>query len=45
MKLNEEIANFLHNTNILEEKLSSYILVLAIIPSSNNSQTNVTEML
>ena len=41
MKLNVENINFMHTTNILEEKLSFWILTKAIIPTFNNSQTNV----
>ena len=41
MKLTYSSFNFIHTTNIKEKKLSSYILGLAIIPTCNNSQTNV----
>ena len=41
MKLNEENVNFIHTANIKEEKLCSYTLALAIIPTSDNSQANV----
>ena len=40
MKLNEENINFINTTKIEEKNFSSYNLALAIIPTSNNSQTN-----
>ena len=41
MKLNEDNVIFIHTTNTQEEKFSSHKLALPIIPTSNNSQTNV----
>ena len=41
MKLNEENVNFIHTTNISEKYFSSLNIALAVIPTSNNSQTNV----
>ena len=40
MKLNEENINFIRTTTIEENNFSSQNLALAIIPDSNNSQTN-----
>ena len=40
MKLNEENVNFIHTTKIKEKNFSSQNLTLAVIPTSNNSQTN-----
>ena len=40
MKLNEENVNFIHTTKIEEKFFSSQNFALAIIPASNNSQTN-----
>ena len=40
MKLNEENGNFIYTTNIKKKTFSSYRLALAIIPMSNDSQTN-----
>ena len=44
MKLNEENVNFNYTTTILEEFFFLKKLALAIIPTSNNSQTNVTNV-
>ena len=40
-EIKEENVNFIHTTNSLEENFSPLKLALAIIPTSNNSQTNV----
>ena len=37
--------NFIPTTNIEEEELSSWNLALAIIPTANNSQTKVRNVL
>ena len=39
--MDEESVQFIHTTNIQEKKLFSQKLALVIIPTSNNSQTNV----
>ena len=41
MKLNEENVNFIHTIKIEKKNFSCYNLALAIIPTSNNSQTIV----
>ena len=40
MKLSEENVNFIHTTKIEQKNFSCKNLALAIIPTSNNSQTN-----
>ena len=42
---NISLFNFIHTTNIWKKKFSSQNLALAIIPTSNNSQTNVRNVL
>ena len=43
--MDEESAQFIHTTNIQEKKLFSQKLALVIIPTSNNSQTNVRNVM
>ena len=43
--MDEETIYFIHTTKIYEKKLFSYILALAIIPTSNNFQTNLRNVL
>ena len=41
MKLKEENVTFINTTKIEEKNFSSWNLALAIVPTSNKSQTNV----